>query len=87
METLSAILMLAAAVIGVVLLIKVLSAPIRWIFKLLLNAGLGFVALWIVNFFGDFVGLSIDMSFLNCLIVGFFGVPGVILLSILSFLL
>ena len=56
------------------------------IFKLLLNAGLGFVALWIVNFFGDFVGLSIEMSFLHCVIVGFFGVPGVIVLAILSFL-
>ena len=86
METLSAILMLAVVVIGVILLIKVLTAPMRWIFKLLLNAGLGFVALWIVNFFGDFVGLSIEMSFLHCVIVGFFGVPGVIVLAILSFL-
>ena len=86
METLSAILMLAVVVIGVILLIKVLTAPMRWSFKLLLNAGLGFVALWIVNFFGDFVGLSIEMSFLHCVIVGFFGVPGVIVLAILSFL-
>ena len=78
--------MLAVVVIGVILLIKVLTAPMRWIFKLLLNAGLGFVALWIVNFFGDFVGLSIEMSFLHCVIVGFFGVPGVIVLAILSFL-
>ena len=86
METLSAILMLAAVVVGIVLLIKVLTAPMRWIFKLLLNAGLGFVALWIVNFFGDLVGLSIETSFINCAIAGFLGVPGVILLAVLSFL-
>ena len=43
METLSAVLILAAVVVGVILLIRLLSAPMRWIFKLLLNAVLGFV--------------------------------------------
>lgn len=87
MDTIYSILMLAAVAVGIFLLVKVLSAPIRWIFKLLINAGLGFVALWILNFFGDFVGLYLEPSFLHCLVVGFLGVPGVILLVVLQFLI
>ncbi len=45
MDILSDILFLVLSVLGIYLLIKILSAPIRWIFKLLLHAGLGYLAL------------------------------------------
>ncbi len=79
--------MLAAAIVFVALLVKVLSAPIRWIFKMLLNAVLGFVVLFLFNFFGDYIGLSIPITTLSALITGFFGVPGVIVLALLQFIL
>ena len=87
METLSAILILAAVVVGVILLVRLLSAPMRWIFKLLLNAVLGFVMLYIVNFFGAAVGLELGMNLINALLAGFLGVPGIILLIVLKFVL
>lgn len=86
METLSSVLMLGATVLFVVLLIKVLAKPIKWIFKLLINAFFGFVVLFLVNFFGEYVGVHIDTSLLNCLITGFLGVPGVILLVLAQFI-
>jgi len=87
METISAILTLAAALVLLVLLVKVLAAPIRLIFKVLINAGLGFVILFVVNFFGEFLGISLGMNLVNALIAGFLGVPGVILLILLKLLL
>ena len=37
METISVLLVLAAAVLSVVILVKILAAPVRLVFKLLLN--------------------------------------------------
>lgn len=86
METLSGILLIAALVVGTILILKILTKPIRWIFKLLLNAAFGFVLLFLVNFFGDPVGIYIGVNFVNALVAGFLGVPGVILLVLLHFL-
>ncbi len=86
METLSGILLIAALVVGAILILKILTKPIRWIFKLLLNAAFGFVLLFLVNFFGDPVGIYIGVNFVNALVAGFLGVPGVILLVVLQFL-
>ena len=84
METLSGILLIAALVVGAILILKILTKPIRWIFKLLLNAAFGFVLLFLVNFFGDPVGIYIGVNFVNALVAGFLGVPGVILLVLLT---
>ena len=86
METLSSLLMLAAAVVLLVLLVKVLAAPIRLIFKLAVNAALGFLILFVVNFFGDFVGIGVTVNLFTALIAGVLGVPGVVLLVLLQFL-
>ena len=86
METLSSILMIAATVVFIILLIKILSAPIRWIFKLGLNALLGFVVLFIFNFFGEYIGISIPINLISSLITGFFGVPGVVFLILYQIL-
>ena len=86
METLSSLLMLGAAVVFVILLIKILSAPIRFIFKIALNALLGFVVLFIVNFFGEFVGIYVPVTLLSALVTGFLGVPGVLLLVLIQIL-
>lgn len=87
METLSAIFLLAAVVVGVILVVRLLSAPIRWIFKLLLNALLGFVMLFIVNFFGAGFGIELSVNLINALVAGFLGIPGIILLVALKLLL
>ena len=78
--------MLAAAVVFVILLIKIISAPIKWFFKMLLNAALGFVVLFILNFFGEFIGISVPINLISCLITGFFGVPGVLFLVLFQIL-
>ena len=86
METLSGRLLIAALVVGAVLILKILTKPIRLIVKLLINAAFGFVLLFLVNFFGDPVGIYIGVNFINALVAGCLGVPGVILLVLLKFL-
>ena len=82
METLSSVLMLGATVLFVVLLIKVLAKPIKWIFKLLLNAVCGLLLLFIANFIGGFFNFAIPVNLLTCIIAGAFGIPGVIFLVV-----
>lgn len=70
----------------VVLLFKIIKTPLKWAFKLLLNAASGFIALVILNFFGGIVGLSLTVNLVNCLVAGILGLPGVVLLLILKYL-
>ncbi len=73
-------------IILVVLLFKIIKTPLKWAFKLLLNAASGFIALVILNFFGGIVGLSLTVNLINCLVAGILGLPGVVLLLILKYL-
>ena len=86
METVSSVLMTAAAVVFVVLLIRILLKPIKGILKFLFHAAFGYVLLLVVSFLGDFIGIQIEMNLLNILIAGFFGIPGVIVLVLAKFL-
>ena len=40
----------------------------------------GYALLFVVNFFGDPVGIHIEINLLNAIITGILGIPGVILL-------
>lgn len=73
-------------VLLVVLLFKILKTPLKWALKLLLNAVGGFIALVILNFFGGFVGLSLTINLINCLVAGILGLPGVVLLLVLKYI-
>ena len=86
METASSILMAAATVVFVVLLIRILLKPIKGILKFLIHALFGYVLLFVVSFLGDFIGIDIQMNLINVLVAGFFGIPGVIVLALASFL-
>lgn len=74
---------LVGPLVGIVIifaLVKLISLPF-WILK---NSILGAVILYIINFIGIF---TIKITFIHCLIVGIFGVPGIVgLLIYLNFL-
>ncbi len=74
-------------VIGALLLwliIKIFATPIKWAFKLLINALLGFVMLFIFNYLGGFIGLSITVGWLSAIVAGVLGIPGIILLLLVE---
>ena len=65
---------LIAPLIGIAIifaLIKIIALP----FWLLKNSILGAIILYIINFIGIF---TIKVTFIHCLIVGVFGIPGII---------
>lgn len=64
------------------LILKILSVPFKIIFKLVVNAIAGAVLLLIVNFFLSNFGAIVPLTNLNCILVGIFGVPAVIVLVI-----
>lgn len=66
------------------LLLKILKKPLKLVWKLFLHAIMGFIFLFIFNFLAAFVDLSIPITWLNAVITGVLGIPGVILLLILQ---
>ena len=82
---LSVLLVLALGLIGI--LLTLLKKPINWAVKLLLHALFGFIFLFIFDFFGGFVGLSLGLNWVNAIVTGVLGVPGVVLLLLIKYIL
>ena len=77
-------------VIGILLfllLIRLLTKPIKWALKLLLNALIGFAGLALLNLLGGQIGLSLPLNWFNAIITGLLGIPGVVLLLLLKYVL
>ncbi len=79
-----------AYVIGILLVALVcfiLTKPVKWIVKLVLNGLLGGIMLIIINAVGGSIGLSIPINPVSALISGILGFPGVILLVLIGLIL
>ena len=63
---------------------KFLILPIKLIFKLILNSIIGIAFLYIINIIGAYFGFHIGINLVTTLIVAFLGIPGTILLAIIS---
>lgn len=69
------------------LLLRLLVLPIRWFWKLFVNGGCGFLCLWLLNSISGFTGLYFPINYVTAIIAGFLGLPGIVLLAILQFVL
>ena len=76
-----------AVVVGIILLVLIFLKPLGKIVKFLLHAALGFVLLFFVNMIGQSVGVHLEPNLLHCLITGFLGIPGVVVLLIYYYVL
>lgn len=74
------------AIIAVVIVAKLLSWPLKKIFKLILNVIVGLFLILIVNNFGAGIGLHIPFNEVTAIVSGIFGIPGVICLVILHYI-
>ena len=75
------------AIVGLYILVRVFSWPLKILFKLIVNAVLGVILLVIVNLIGRYFGFSIGINAITALIAGFFGIAGVIFLIIFKLFL
>ena len=80
------IILILLIVLGVILTFKLFSLKIRLIFRLFLSVAAGFVFLIIINYIGSFIGISLGINIVNALIIGILGIPGILLLLIITML-
>ncbi len=85
--TFAAIISFAIGLFLLYIFALLLGVSIKIIIKLLINGLIGGAILLIFNLVGGIFGLSIIINPLNAIIVGFLGVPGVILILILQAIL
>ena len=71
-----------AIVIFAFLFIRLISTPMRWLFKLLINTGCGFVSLFLLNLLSGVTGVVFELNFISAAIVGVLGLPGVVILLV-----
>lgn len=72
---------IAGIAIGIVvfaILGKLIALPFRILWKLITNSIVGAIILWAINL----LGVGIEITFFKALIVGIFGIPGVIVVLI-----
>ena len=77
--------MIVSFVLGIILLgilIKVISIPLRWAWKFVVNSIVGALMLWVVSLFGVAVKINIISSF----IAGVLGIPGVIIILLYTYM-
>ena len=67
--------------------IKFLLTPVRLAVKILVHGGMGFIILWLINTFGGPWGFFLPINIVTIIVAGFLGIPGIVLLAFIKFLL
>lgn len=79
-----------AYAIGLLLLYivgRILIMPLKILVRLFYNGIVGGIVLILINFIGQYIGLKIAINAVTALTVGFLGIPGVVLLLVLRYIL
>lgn len=66
------------------ILVRLLSAPIRLVFKLLIHSGCGLLCLWLLNTVSGFTGIYFPINAVTVLTAGVAGLPGIALMAVLA---
>lgn len=80
-ETLQYILIAVVAFAALVILLKLFKVGFKTILKLAINAAIGIGAIFLLNLIP---GVAIPVTWWTALVSGLFGVPGVIVMLIIS---
>lgn len=76
-----------AGVLIILALGKALLLPLKIVLRLVINGILGGIAILVINLIGGPLGFTLALNPVSALIAGILGLPGIILLVILKFLL
>ena len=80
------ILALIVPVLIAIFVIKLLLSQVKLIWKLAVNSISGFICLWLLNLASGLTGIGFEINFITALVVGFLGIPGILLLLVFQFL-
>ena len=67
--------------------LRLLSTPLKLVLRLVLNAALGFGALWLLQLTAGISGITLGLNLFNALVIGVLGLPGLGLLVLLQWVL
>ncbi len=79
-----------AYALGLILLYLIgwlLLVPLKFLLRFLLNGLIGGVVLWLLNMVGGLIGVTVAINPVTALTVGFLGIPGLILILLLQFII
>lgn len=85
LKTVLLLIGMGLALLAVVL--RVFSTPLKLMLKVALNTLLGLGSLILLNATSALTGLSLGLNLFNALIVGVLGVPGLVLLLLVQWVL
>ena len=80
------ILALIVPVLIAIFVIKLLLSQVKLFWKLAVNSISGFICLWLLNLASGLTGIVFEINFITALVVGFLGIPGILLLLVFQFL-
>lgn len=83
-ETVQYILIALAAFIALIIVLKLFRVSFKTIVKVAINAAVGIALIFLLNLIPN---VAIPVNWWTALVSGIFGVPGVIVLLILNFVL
>ena len=81
------IALMIVAILAIVVLLKLITAPIRLGYKLLINLASGYALLFLFNLFSGLTGFVLDLNLITAAILGLFGLPGLALLLVVRLIL
>ncbi len=76
-----------AGLVGLLLTLQLLARPLELLLKTLGNGIIGGVALWVFNLVAGWFGYHLALNPVSAMIVGMLGVPGLISLGLLQWIL
>ena len=84
MEKFAAIFIAAVLVFA---LLRLIALPIQWGLKIFLNSACGFFCLFLLNTISGFTGIYFPINYVTVIIAGFLGLPGIVALALMQFIL
>ncbi len=86
MDLTQEILLAIAAVLAVLLVLRLFAAPLRLALKVLVNTAIGFLALIVVNLTASITGVAVGVNLINAVVIGVLGLPGFVLLLLMQWM-
>ena len=77
------ITLLIPALIALIL-VRLLLLPVKFIIKIGIHSGCGFLCLWLLNTITPFTGIAFPINAITVLTAGILGLPGIGLLAVLA---
>lgn len=73
-----------AGMLVLILILKILQVSAKMISKVFINSISGIIGIFVFNLIASFFGYNINLNFLNSLIVGVFGLAGIIFIILFN---